>query len=437
MIASSSAWAADKMSLGGQDWRDTLPSAPTQGAPGSDAFPGSFLIPGANTRLRIGGYVKLDLLNDLGKNPGDFISWGKIPTSADGALNNRRGDVRLHGRQSRFDVETRTPTSWGDLKTYIEGDFFGASGAASDLVTNATSFAVRHAYGELGHFLAGQTWSLAMDLDSAPETLDFGGPAGFVFIREGSIRWTQPFGPVTVAGSVENPESDFIGKGGNNAIPDADVGGFPALANRNISPNALNRIPDFVGRVSWRPSFGEVSIYAVAREIIANTGTLSNVSGFTNQIANASTFGWQTGFAGMLHTVGKDNLRFQANYGQGGARYINNFGGQSVAWNGAGLIEAQTVYGGYVYYQHWWNSTLRSNVGIGGVRALNDANIIGPIVAGGQNPTRSTYGSHANLIWSPLPNTNFGIEYSYGQRREENGATGTIKRLQFSAQYLF
>jgi hypothetical protein len=90
-----------------------------------------------------------------------------------------------------------------------------------------------------------------------------------------------------------------------------------------------------------------------------------------------------------------------------------------------------------LYYQHWWNSTLRSNVGIGGVRALNDANIIGPIVAGGQNPTWTTYGSHANLIWSPMPNTNFGIEHSYGQRHEESGATGTIKRLQLSAQYLF
>src|SRR5579859_4770220 len=195
MIVSPAVRAADKISLGGQDWRDVLPQddvpATLMGLVdpitkkmvnnpiANPAFPGSFLIPGTNTYLRIGGYVKLDLLVDTARNPGDFILWGAIPTKADGVINNRTGDVRLHGRQSRFDIETRTATDWGDLKTYIEGDFFGAGGAATDRVTNATTFAVRHAYGELGHFLAGQTWSLAMDLDSAPETLDFGGPAGF------------------------------------------------------------------------------------------------------------------------------------------------------------------------------------------------------------------------------------------------------------------
>jgi hypothetical protein len=248
-IVSSMVCAADKVSIGGQDWRDALPPGAQNDAPatlmglfdpitkkaaGNPAFPGSFLIPGTNTYLRIGGYVKLDLIDDSGKNPGDFVLWGKIPTTADGVQNNRPGEVRLQGRQSRFDIETHTPTAWGDLKTYIEGDFFGDSGAASDVVTNPSTFALRHAYGELGHFLAGQTWSLAMDLDSAPETLDFGGPAGFVFVRQASIRWTQPLGPVTVAGSIENPEGDYVGKAGNNAIPDADVGGFPGRPQERV-----------------------------------------------------------------------------------------------------------------------------------------------------------------------------------------------------------
>jgi RNA polymerase sigma-70 factor (ECF subfamily) len=34
--------------------------------------------------------------------------------------------------------------------------------------------------------------------------------------------------------------------------------------------------------------------------------------------------------------------------------------------------------------------------------------IIGPIVRGGQNPTRMTYEGHLNPVWSPVPNTNFG-----------------------------
>ena len=462
MIANSAVWAADKASLGGQDWRDVLPPGAQNDAPATlmslfdpitkkaasnpianPAFPGSFLIPGTNTYLRIGGYVKLDLLGDTGRNPGDFISWGAIPTKADGVSNNRTGDVRLQARQSRFDIETRTATDWGDLKTYIEGDFFGDSGSASDKITNASTFALRHAYGELGHFLAGQTWSLAMDLDSAPETLDFGGPAGFVFIRQASIRWTQPVAPgLTVAASVENPEGDFLGKAGNNAIPDSDVGGAPLFLGRNLSPNEINRLPDFVQRVSFRQSFGEVSAYAVERQVTADTGTFSTTPGLTKQLANASAYGWQAGFAGVLNTLGKDNFRFEFNYGQGGARYINNFGGQSWAWNGAGIIEPQTVYGGYLYYQHWWTNMLRTNIGAGAVHAVNDVNLIGPILtalqsAVPQNPTRDAVGGHVNLIWSPVPNTNFGIEYANGYRIEQSGDKGRISRFQFSAQYLF
>jgi hypothetical protein len=84
--------------------------------------------------------------------------------------------------------------------------------------------------------------------------------------------WTHPLGPVTLPDSIENPESDFLGKHGNNAVPDADVGGYPALSNLNVSPNVLNKIPDFVARVSMRESFGELSAYGMVREITADTG---------------------------------------------------------------------------------------------------------------------------------------------------------------------
>jgi len=63
--------------------------------------------------------------------------------------------------------------------------------------------------------------------------------------------------------------------------------------------------------------------------------------------------------------------------------------------------------------------------------------IIGPIVRGGQNPTRMTYEGHLNLVWSPVPNTNFGIEYIHGRREEESRDKATLNRFQLSAQYLF
>ena len=42
-----------------------------------------------------------------------------------------------------------------------------------------------------------------------------------------------------------------------------------------------------------------------------------------------------------------------------------------------------------------------------------------------------------NLIWSPVKNTNVGIEYIYGHRKTEGGASGVLNRFQTSAQYIF
>ena len=46
--------------------------------------------------------------------------------------------------------------------------------------------------GELGQVGAGQTWSLFMDPDVFPNTIDYWGPSGMIFLRNPQLRWT-PF----------------------------------------------------------------------------------------------------------------------------------------------------------------------------------------------------------------------------------------------------
>jgi len=40
-------------------------------------------------------------------------------------------------------------------------------------------------------------------------------------------------------------------------------------------------------------------------------------------------------------------------------------------------------------------------------------------------------------MWSPVPQTNFGIEYIAARRQVQSGDAGTLNRVQASAQYLF
>src|SRR6266567_4479461 len=179
------------------------------------ATKGSFKLPGSNTSVTLGGYVKLDAVFS---NPsagvdtkGDLSLDPTTIAVGPNAANNERSQVKFGARESRLFVKTNTPTSMGDLKTHVVFDLYGADGNES--VSNSHGFRLRHAYGTLGNLLAGQTWTNFMNPAALPDTLDFGGPVGQIFDRQAQVRWTQRFGgsgsPTSGQWSVglENPET--------------------------------------------------------------------------------------------------------------------------------------------------------------------------------------------------------------------------------------
>jgi len=86
-------------------------------------------------------------------------------------------------RQTRFGVKGFQPTNYGELKTTFEFELFGVG-----VDTGQTTFRLRHAYGELGHFGAGQTWSPFMDIDVFPNSIEYWGPNGMAFFRNVQVR---------------------------------------------------------------------------------------------------------------------------------------------------------------------------------------------------------------------------------------------------------
>jgi hypothetical protein len=160
------------------------------------ATKGSFKLPGSNTSVTLGGYVKLDAVlsnpsagvdakGDLSLDP------TTIAVGPNGA-SNERNQVKFGARESRLFVKTNTPTSLGHLNSHVEFDFYGADGNES--VSNSHGFRLRHAYATLGNFLAGQTWTNFMNPAALPETVDFGGAVGQIFDRQAQVRWTQSCG---------------------------------------------------------------------------------------------------------------------------------------------------------------------------------------------------------------------------------------------------
>jgi hypothetical protein len=374
------------------------------------ATKGSFKLPGSNTSVALGGYVKLDAVFSnpsagVGTTADLFLQPNAIlvgPTARD----NERNQVKFGARESRMFVKTSTPTSWGDLITYIEGDFYGADGNES--VSNSHGLRLRHAYGSLGHLLAGQTWTNFMYVPSLPETLDFGGPVGQIFDRQAQVRWTQSFdGSGSVAGgqwsiALENPESVVTVPGGANFRADDD------------------RFPDVTGQVVFNTSRGKIAVSGILRQIRADSKSPAVVD---------QALGGALSVAGAIPIIGKDDVRFTLSAGNAIGRYSDGFFPDGIVGaDGQSRLPKQWAW--YAAYRHFWADQLRSNLVLSGATENNPADA--PATT-----NKSTQSAHVNLIWSPVSNTDLGVEYIHANRKTEDGLKGHLSRLQVSAKYTF
>jgi Porin subfamily len=413
--------------------------APAAAIPGGPAL-GAFVIPGTNTTLKVGGYVKLDAIYDAGPSQGDLTAPAKIPLNAPGAAGNaaRRTDVaRLHARESRLVLDTSTPSDYGAVRSYFEGDFFGVNGGTS-LGTNSYNFRLRRFFVDGAGFRAGQDYTNFMDLDDGVEVIDFNGPTGQIFIRQAQLRYTTPTTPYGMfAVAIENPEGDFFGA--NNP------------ADGNISTNVRNPVPDFTARWALYRDNWHIALAGLARELQFDTGATG--------VSRPSAFGYGLSFSGDIHGFwGKDRWTYQIAGGDGIGRYLNDNAlsagvGQNVLNTGAGQgvgaslsgattntpdIAVQAAYGGFTGYQHWWTDSVRSNFIVGYQHDFTNklhGVPIDPNLPTGNNRVLETF--HVNLIWSPLPNANIGIEYIHATRDTTANLSGSIDRVQGAVKYIF
>jgi len=413
-------------------------------APGGGSFPGSILLPGTNTSFKTGGYAKLDFTYDFSatQNVIGGIVVSAIPLDANvpgGAAANPatiaghsiHGVSQLTASESRFNFESRTPTAYGEMKTFIEGDFTNPSGLTNGKTfkvnSDSSGFRLRHAYGTLGPLLAGQTYSLFRDAASEGETLDFGGPIVAGASRQPQIRYTFDAGDgLTIAGSLENPETQ--------AVTQAVAGGAP-VTTTSFGSGQGQKIPDFAAAARWVQPWGHVAFRALLRDLYDHSGT--NAAG--NNISQ-SEFGWGLGLSGTLKTWGKDVLLFQANGGDGIGRYSNDNGlvADVVVDLNNNAMRNLKIYDGEIGYQHWWTDQLRSNVNGSymhiGYPTSGPAALPAATLAVQNTELVATY---ANLIWSPVPQVDLGVEYTWQERKVASGQHGFLNRVQMSSKFKF
>jgi len=367
---------------------------------------GSFKIPGTETSLAIGGYTKLDVIynsqsvgGSAGSNVGDqILQPGSISTQSNDKEENQ---ITFHARQSRFWLKSFTPTDWGDLNTYMEMDFFAFQAPGNERVSNSYAPRLRHAFGSLGPFLAGQTWSTFMNVTAFPELNDFGGPVGRIFVRQPQIRWTQPLNEnANWMIAIESPETTLTNTQGKRETPNDD------------------HYPDMITRFNIYRPWGTLSLAGMVRNIRSNVKV------------NSNAFGGATSLSGRINSFNRDDIRFMLNYGNVLGRYASSNLFNDGAIDAQGNIELFDQYGGFAAYRHWWNETWRSTLAYGFSYAENVDFVPKTVNKWAQS-------AQLNLLWSPLPQTTFGLEYTYASRELENNDNGHLHRLQFSSIFKF
>jgi hypothetical protein len=496
----------------------------------SGSFPRSFLVPGTDTSLRVGGFANVvaqwyatganqggSLQGQGGINNNTFFDGpggtGNLPNIP---LNNsiahsRSNAFDISPRTSRFLIDARTPTAWGEIKAYLEWDFaYNNTNViqSNNQGTSLNEFArLRKAYGTFGGFEGGLDVGIMHDGDADPELID-GDATTNGRLRTALLKYTYagPYGTVFNIG-MEQPDATIDTPAGKNDIDSNAIPGIAACSPTGIAGNVPSNtpstnaclsnfatfdttsatMPEFAGTARINQPWGHLTIGGVLRQQVLNDGQYL----FRQYLGGAGTISGDVHpFSGAPGPLGKDDLGggFAAgpnsgNQVENGGGVATNFGGpifvQGVgfvnplaatagtacsggavatasgcpagttsatsAWNarattqsltgfpnGGGfingvnvrsaydhLVSSQNVsnYGGWIWYQHWWNDELRSTIEASAFWSAINSNIVGNNVSQATSSNNKYLGmAHGNLFWSPVAFVDFGVEYAYGHR---------------------
>jgi len=364
---------------------------------------------GDKARVEIYGQAMADAIYDFKKmNPqwAATLRPSQIPIACPGSPGcGEDGQFTFSIRQSSLGVRGFIPTDYGLIKTDLAFDLFGSDGG--------TNIHWLRAWAEMGMYGVGQYDSNFMDISVFPNTIDYWGPPGMVFVRTPQFRVT-PYKDLgmTVAVSLEAPNSAIdTGK-----ITDVD----PSLG---AGIQGKNKLPDLVGSIRYEGDWGHVRAATILRQV-----GFHNTASADGEPANEKT-GYGINLSGTWKVFGFGQLNWQAVTGKAIASYMND-GGIDLAPNAS--LQAETVrsQGYLIYYNHNWSDKFTSAIGYSQHKQSNTEGQFGTAFR------RGSYGS-LNVLYQLNKNLMTGGEYIWGKNETKDGASATDARMQWSTRVTF
>jgi Porin subfamily len=299
---------------------------------------GFWYIPGTDTCLRIGGYLRVDTTINGG------ASHGQPAWSGDSGQGNRFYDHFISRSRMALTVDTRTATEYGVVRTYLQGNFqFNTFGSSNPSTVGATPTVLGGLSGSFLNGVGGGYVALEYTF------IQF---AGFTFGKSASAYATpwQGFPGNNTSYLMGGQNSDtgvnniqYTAQFGNGVsasigLEDPTVYDRTPLYNLSLGVSGSGTgtnayggwtVPDIVGNVKVDQAWGLFQWSVAAHEVDGSYNTLgaggvpttaSILSGHPD-----SKFGYATMIGVNIKNIPTgpgDNIKFDASYTKGATKYV-------------------------------------------------------------------------------------------------------------------
>lgn len=359
-------------------------------------FPGSWPMFGADIRMKIGGYVKVDALYDVdGTLDKTQFLMSTIPVEGQPEYNNH-GYFSFFSKETRFNIDIRRIGEGKvPLKLFIEGDFWSAT----------NQFRLRHAYITAGNFIIGQTWTTLSILESLPFVIDFAAGDALFGGRTSQVRYQNQLKEhLKLAVAIES--FDYLG------IENPDnLAGFPSV-----------QLPLLAARIDYSWKSGLLVIGSSIGQIRWDKG----IDGTAQAVQIDGVI------AGRQY-LGKNNyFTWNLSAGYGSGENLMAFAGSNAnaVLTPDGKLETMPAFAAVIGFMHKWTEMLSSNFTYAyGWLDTPESRAPFALKEGGIG--------HVNLIYRPYKRFSTGVEYIWGTQRTTNDALGSANRVQTMLKFEF
>jgi hypothetical protein len=407
---------------------------------------GFYYIPGTDTCLKIGGFVRADWVANAGGSHTPYWNVGN-------GIQNRNTDDLTTRTRFMTSFDARTQTEYGTLRSYIRAGYQ----YTTDNSDKSGAIYVDRGFIQLGGFTFGKTVSFYDAFG--------GGPASFTTLVGSSdsgqginqIAYTAMFGN-GFSGSIAIEDPTYrrqqtgilngdlnVGTAAAPLLGLAGQAGVPSTAGWNYGGVSA---PDIVGNLRVDQAWGSAQLSAAAHQVRAQyyslplgsaleaNGNPGDKWGFAVQGAVQVNLPWSAG----------DKFTVQGGYAEGANHYVYLDSQTFGMWDGSkvfeglnyeavfanqGDLQLTKAYGFNASLEHYWTPALRSSL-FGAYLNVDYNDTASGIIcnttayrnsaAGSCNPDWQMYMVGSRTVWNPVKNLDVGVEVLYTKMEGKHGA---------------